>query len=91
MSTRRPFLKIAIAGAPSGQCVRLAFSRRRPWTKSRVPSIGSFMANNPTQIFLPLIKSGVHLQADLYRAVFGATDAQMSLLAQGLPKRDYCS
>ena len=56
---------------------------------ARLPNVGSFVANIPTQIFLPSIKSSVHAQADLYRGVFGTTDAQMSLLAQALPKRDY--
>ncbi|MEJ8838104.1 VirB4 family type IV secretion system protein [Ramlibacter sp. AN1133] len=56
---------------------------------ARLPNIGSFVANIPTQIFLPSVKSSVHGQADLYRQVFGTTDAQIALLAQAIPKRDY--
>lgn len=56
---------------------------------ARLPNIGSFVTNIPTQIFLPSVKNSVHEQADLYRAVFGTTDAQLALLAQAIPKRDY--
>lgn len=56
---------------------------------ARLPNLGSFVTNIPTQIFLPSVKSSVHEQADLYRKVFGTTDAQMALLAQAIPKRDY--
>jgi len=56
---------------------------------ARLPNIGSFVTNIPTQIFLPSVKSSVHEQAELYRSVFGTTDAQMHLLAQAIPKRDY--
>jgi type IV secretion system protein TrbE len=56
---------------------------------ARLPNIGSFVTNIPTQIFLPSVKSSVHGQAELYRQVFGTTDAQMALLAQAIPKRDY--
>jgi type IV secretion system protein VirB4 len=56
---------------------------------ARLPNIGSFVSNIPTQIFLPSVKSSVHEQADLYRSIFGTTDAQMHLLAQAIPKRDY--
>lgn len=56
---------------------------------AQLPNIGSFVSNIPTQIFLPSVKSSVHQQADLFRSIFGTTDAQMSLLAQAIPKRDY--
>lgn len=56
---------------------------------ARLPNIGSFVTNIPTQIFLPAVKNSVHAQADLYRSVFGTTEAQMVLLAQAIPKRDY--
>jgi type IV secretion system protein VirB4 len=56
---------------------------------ARLPNIGSFISNIPTQIFLPSVKSGVHGQAELYRQVFGSTDAQLALLARAIPKRDY--
>jgi type IV secretion/conjugal transfer VirB4 family ATPase len=56
---------------------------------ARLPNIGSFVTNIPTQIFLPSVKSSVHGQAELYRQVFGTNDAQMALLAQAIPKRDY--
>lgn len=56
---------------------------------ARLPNLGSFVTNIPCQIFLPAVRSSVHEQAALYRAVFGTTDAQMELLAQAIPKRDY--
>ncbi len=56
---------------------------------ARLPNIGSFVTNIPTQIFLPSVKSSVHGQAELFRQVFGTTDAQIALLAQAIPKRDY--
>ena len=54
-----------------------------------LPNIGGFVTSIPTQIFLPSVKSSVHAQADLYRQVFGTTDAQLALLARAIPKRDY--
>ncbi len=56
---------------------------------ARLPNIGSFLSNIPTQIFLPSMKSNVHEQAGLYRDLFGTTEAQMELLAHAIPKRDY--
>lgn len=56
---------------------------------ARLENIGSFVTNIPSQIFLPAIKSSVLQQADLYRSVFGTTDAQLALLAMAIPKRDY--
>jgi type IV secretion/conjugal transfer VirB4 family ATPase len=56
---------------------------------SRLPNIGSIITNVPTQIFLPSVKSSVHEQAEMFRKLFGTTDAQMQLLAQAIPKRDY--
>ncbi len=56
---------------------------------ARLPNIGSFVTNIPCQIFLPAVKSSVHEQAELFRSVFGTTDAQMDLLAGAIPKRDY--
>lgn len=56
---------------------------------ARLPNIGSFVTNIPTQILLPAVKSSVHQQADLYKSVFGINDAQLNLLAQAIPKRDY--
>jgi type IV secretion system protein VirB4 len=56
---------------------------------AQLPNVGSFVANIPTQIFLPSVKKSVYEQADLYRRVFGTTDAQLALIAQAIPKRDY--
>lgn len=56
---------------------------------ARLPNIGSFVTNIPTQILLPAVKSSVHQQADLYRDVFGINDNQLDLLARAIPKRDY--
>ncbi|MDB5858878.1 MAG: Type secretory pathway VirB4 component-like [Ramlibacter sp.] len=56
---------------------------------ARLPNIASLVANIPTQIFLPSVRSSIQQQADLYRSVFALTDNQLQLLAQALPKRDY--
>ncbi len=56
---------------------------------ARLPNVGSIITNVPTQIFLPSVKSSVHEQAQMYRDLFGTTDAQIQLLAQAIPKRDY--
>jgi type IV secretion/conjugal transfer VirB4 family ATPase len=56
---------------------------------ARLPNLGSFITNIPTQILLPSMKSSVREQSDLYRDVFGINEAQMQLLAQAIPKRDY--
>nr|WP_222622624.1 type IV secretion system protein VirB4 [Ramlibacter albus] len=56
---------------------------------ARLPNLGSFVTNIPSQILLPSMKSSVHEQADQYKAIWGTTDAQIELLAQAIPKRDY--
>jgi type IV secretion system protein VirB4 len=56
---------------------------------ARLPNIGSFVTNIPTQIFLPAVKSSVQQQADLYRSVFDTNDAQLALLSRAIPKKDY--
>lgn len=56
---------------------------------ARLPNIGAIVSNIATQIFLPSMKASVHAQAELYRQLFGTTDAQLALLAQAIPKRDY--
>ncbi|NDG79529.1 MAG: type IV secretion system protein VirB4, partial [Synechococcaceae bacterium WB8_1B_057] len=56
---------------------------------ARLPNIGSFVTNIPTQILLPAVKSSVQQQAALYNAVFGINDNQLALLSRAIPKRDY--
>lgn len=56
---------------------------------ARLDNLGGIVANIPTQVLLPSMRSSVREQADLYRAVFGINDAQMQLLASAIPKRDY--
>lgn len=56
---------------------------------ARLPNIGSFVTNIPTQILLPAVKSSVHQQADLYASVFDINDSQLALLSRAIPKRDY--
>ncbi|HEX2544486.1 MAG TPA: type IV secretion system protein VirB4 [Ramlibacter sp.] len=56
---------------------------------ARLANIGAIVSNIATQIFLPSMKSSVHAQAELYRTLFATTDAQLALLAQAVPKRDY--
>jgi type IV secretion system protein VirB4 len=54
-----------------------------------LPNVGAFMTNIPTQIFLPSVRSSVREQAQLFKTLFGTTDAQIELLAMAIPKRDY--
>ena len=56
---------------------------------ARLAHVGSIVSNIATQIFLPSMKSSVQAQAELYRQLFGTTEAQLALLAQAVPKRDY--
>lgn len=56
---------------------------------ARLPNIGAIVSNIATQIFLPSMNARLHAQAELYRQLFGTTDAQLALLAQAVPKRDY--
>lgn len=56
---------------------------------ARLPTIGSFVTNIPTQIFLPAVKSSVQQQSALFKAVFDSNDQQLELLARAIPKRDY--
>lgn len=56
---------------------------------ARLPNIGSFVTNIPTQIFLPAVKKSVQQQAALYSAVFGTNESQLDLLSRAIPKRDY--
>lgn len=56
---------------------------------ARLPNVGSFTQNIPTQIFLPSVKGSSQSQAELYRTIFGTNEAQMQLLASAIPKRDY--
>lgn len=56
---------------------------------ARLENIGALLTNVPTQVFLPSVKSSVHEQAAMLKALFGTTDAQIHLLAQAIPKRDY--
>lgn len=55
----------------------------------QMKSVGAFISNVPTRIFLPSMTNSVAANADLYRDIFGLNDAQLDLLSQALPKRDY--
>lgn len=52
-------------------------------------SVGAFISNVPTRIFLPSINNSVAANAHLYKSIFSLNDAQLQLLATALPKRDY--
>lgn len=52
-------------------------------------SVGAFISNVPTRIFLPSINNSVAANAHLYKSIFSLNDAQLQLLANALPKRDY--
>ena len=52
-------------------------------------SVGAFISNVPTRIFLPSINGSVAANAGLYREIFNLNDAQLALLTEALPKRDY--
>ena len=56
---------------------------------ARLDNIEGIVTNIPAQILLPAVKDSVHQQAHLYRTVFGINDAQLGLLSQAIPKRDY--
>lgn len=56
---------------------------------ARLPNIGALVGNIPTQILLPSMKSSVQAQSELYAQLFATTEAQLALLAQAVPKRDY--
>ena len=49
---------------------------------ARLTNVGAIVSNIATQIFLPSMKASVHAQAQLYRDLFGTTDAQLALLAR---------
>lgn len=55
----------------------------------QMKSVGAFISNVPTRIFLPSINNSVAANADLYRDIFSLNDAQLDLLSSALPKRDY--
>lgn len=56
---------------------------------SQMKSVGAFIANVPTRIFLPSINDSVPANAPLYKAIFNLNDAQLTLLSEAIPKRDY--
>ncbi|WP_291518847.1 type IV secretion system protein VirB4 [Acidovorax sp.] len=55
----------------------------------QMKSLGAFISNVPTRIFLPSMNNSVFANADMYREIFSLNDAQLGLLAEALPKRDY--
>jgi type IV secretion/conjugal transfer VirB4 family ATPase len=56
---------------------------------STMKSVGAFLSNVPTRIFLPSINKSVKANEHLYRGLFELNDAQLSLLSSAIPKRDY--
>ncbi|WP_255440315.1 VirB4 family type IV secretion system protein [Caenimonas sedimenti] len=56
---------------------------------AKLPTLGSFVTNIATQIFLPSVKQSAYQQAKLFNEVWGTTDAQIELLANAIPKQDY--
>jgi type IV secretion system protein TrbE len=56
---------------------------------SKMQSVGAFIANVPTRIFLPSINSSVMANAHLYEAIFSFNEKQLDLLNKAIPKRDY--
>lgn len=52
-------------------------------------SVGAFISNVPTRIFLPSINKSVAANADLYKSIFALNDEQLLMLSSALPKRDY--
>lgn len=52
-------------------------------------SVGAFLSNVPTRIFLPSINKSIKANEPLYRNLFELNDAQLELLSSALPKRDY--
>lgn len=56
---------------------------------AQMKSVGAFISNVPTRIFLPSINNSVAANAGLYRSIFSLNDAQLQMLSQAIPKRDY--
>lgn len=56
---------------------------------SSMKSVGAFLSNVPTRIFLPSINKSVKANEHLYRGLFELNDAQLALLSSAIPKRDY--
>lgn len=56
---------------------------------SQMKSVGAFISNVPTRIFLPSINKSVAANAHLYRSIFDLNDVQLKMLNEAIPKRDY--
>jgi type IV secretion system protein TrbE len=67
----------------------VVFATQSPDEFTRLRAWAAFVANVPTQIFLPSINDSVAATGDIYRKLFALNDAQLGLLAQAVPRRDY--
>ncbi|MGE3342311.1 MAG: VirB4 family type IV secretion system protein, partial [Vicinamibacterales bacterium] len=67
----------------------VVFATQSPDEFTKLRSWAAFVANVPTRIFLPSINDSVAATADIYRQLFNMNDAQLELLANAIPKRDY--
>lgn len=65
------------------------FATQSPEEFTRLKSWAAFVANVPTRIFLPSINDSIAATADIYSALFTMNEAQLDLLANAVPKRDY--
>jgi len=67
----------------------VVFATQSPDEFTKLKSWPAFVANVPTRIFLPSINDSISATGDIYRRLFSMNDAQLDLLANALPKRDY--
>jgi type IV secretion/conjugal transfer VirB4 family ATPase len=65
------------------------FATQSPQELANLKSWAAFVSNVPTRIFLPAINDSISATAGLYRDLFGLNDAQLNLLSNAVPKRDY--
>jgi len=54
-----------------------------------IPSAGGFLSSIPTRIFLPSVSKSVSSNRHLYQSLFELNDAQLAMLNDAVPKRDY--
>ncbi len=65
------------------------FATQSPDELGKLEAWPAFASNVPTRIFLPAINDSVSTTGHIYRELFGMNDAQLSALANAVPKRDY--
>lgn len=67
----------------------VVFATQSPEELARLKSWAAFVSNVPTRIFLPSINDSVSALTPIYQSLFNLNSAQLDLLSQAVPKRDY--